>query len=78
LTGNNDLKTCGVIEDYQRGLRFSLQAVMPSGDKTQNRNDLERLRWRALTLWHEAGKPLPFRAHLGPFVLIEALRQAAA
>lgn len=62
---------CSSFYDFQRGLRISLFVVMRDGN-IDYRATLSMLKWQALVLWHEAGKPLPFVAHLGSFVRIEA------
>jgi hypothetical protein len=62
--------------DLERDLRFSLHEVIASGSRDENYSRLERLKYHALTLWHEAGKPLPFIAHIGPFIRIEGISNA--
>lgn len=69
----DDMKAQAESADLERGLVFSLHSEMATGTLDERRNCLRRLKWHALTLWHEAGKPLPFVAHLGPFVRIGAL-----
>jgi hypothetical protein len=72
----DDMPIVAKTEDYERMLCITMHRLVPTGSPVEARDALRGLYWHALTLWNEAGRPLPSVFHLGSFVRIGPLLPA--